>query len=191
MNQDAQPDYYEALQISSSAEPETVHRVYRLLAQKFHPDNQTTGSEARFRQILEAYEVLSDPEKRARYDSVHQNFRQTRFRVISEAAEAATDFEHEQLVRLTVLEVLFRQRRLDPHHPGIFLLDLEQMIGAPREHLEFTLWFLGEKRLIGREDGAKFIITAEGIEYLERHFDKTLQPKRLRARNETAARGAA
>ena len=38
--------------------------VYRLLAQRFHPDNHETGSEAKFRQIHEAYSVLSDPEKR-------------------------------------------------------------------------------------------------------------------------------
>src|SRR5258705_11566296 len=53
-------DYYEVLQVSTSAEPETINRVFRLLAQRFHPDNQTTGNEDRFRVILEAYNVLSD-----------------------------------------------------------------------------------------------------------------------------------
>ena len=41
-------DYYELLQISPKAEPDTIHRVFRLLAQRFHPDNQETGSEAAF-----------------------------------------------------------------------------------------------------------------------------------------------
>ena len=59
-------DFYELLQVSPSAEPETIHRVYRLLAQRLHPDNQTSGSVERFRALHEAYSVLSDPESRAR-----------------------------------------------------------------------------------------------------------------------------
>ena len=65
-------DYYETLQISANAEPETIHRVYRLLAQRFHPDNNDTGNADRFRELAEAYEVLSDPERRAKYDVVQQ-----------------------------------------------------------------------------------------------------------------------
>ena len=44
-----QADYYELLQISPNAEPETIHRVYRLLAQRYHPDNRETGNAQKFR----------------------------------------------------------------------------------------------------------------------------------------------
>jgi curved DNA-binding protein CbpA len=54
MNDDRTVDYYDVLQVSSNAEPETIHRVYRLLAQRFHPDNHETGDDARFRAIQEA-----------------------------------------------------------------------------------------------------------------------------------------
>ena len=47
-------DYYEILQVSDSAEPDTINRVYRLFAQRYHPDNQETGNETRFREITEA-----------------------------------------------------------------------------------------------------------------------------------------
>ena len=59
--QEQLPDHYETLQISPNADPDTIHRVYRLLAQRFHPDNQETGDTARFRQITEAYyqEILA------------------------------------------------------------------------------------------------------------------------------------
>ncbi|HET7219702.1 MAG TPA: DnaJ domain-containing protein, partial [Vicinamibacterales bacterium] len=70
---DGKQDYYEVLQVSASAEPDTIHRVYRLLAQRFHPDNAETGNAERFQQLSEAYSVLSNPESRARYDvSYHQ-----------------------------------------------------------------------------------------------------------------------
>ena len=87
MSEEKTVDYYEVLQVSASAEPETINRVYRLLAQRFHPDNQQTGDESRFRTILEAYTVLSDPEKRARYDVVHQQQRQDRWRLVATGAQ--------------------------------------------------------------------------------------------------------
>ena len=49
-------DHYETMQISANAEPETIHRVYRLLAQRYHPDNKDTGNATRFRALNEAYE---------------------------------------------------------------------------------------------------------------------------------------
>src|SRR5256885_10819426 len=66
-------DHYETMQINANAEPETVHRVYRLLAQRFHPDNKDTGNAERFRTLTEAYEVLSDPERRGPYDTLHHH----------------------------------------------------------------------------------------------------------------------
>ncbi len=182
---DAQPlDYYETLQISSSAEPETIHRVYRLLAQRFHPDNVETGNATRFREVTEAYQVLSDPERRAQYDVLYQQQRQDRWRLVATGAEAENDFRTEHFVRLTLLEVLYTKRRVDPYEPGLFLLDLEKMIGRPREHLEFTVWYLVQKKFIQRSDNALLVITADGAEYLEQNYQTIAQNKRLRARND-------
>ena len=179
--QERLPDHYETLQISPNADAETIHRVYRLLAQRFHPDTQQTGDSARFRQITEAYHVLSDPEQRASLDVRHQSVRQERIKVVNHAARANTDFEIEQLVRLTVLEALYSQRRVNPNNPGIFDLDLEALTGQPREHLEFTFWYLISKNLVKRGDSSRLMITAGGVDYLEQHYESNLQRKRLRA----------
>lgn len=62
-------DYYEILGISRDASKEDIKRAYRRLARKYHPDvNKEPGSEERFKEINRAYEVLSEPESRARYD---------------------------------------------------------------------------------------------------------------------------
>ncbi len=62
-------DYYEILGVSRNASSEEVKKAFRRLAMKFHPDrNKEAGAEARFKEIGEAYEVLSDGEKRAAYD---------------------------------------------------------------------------------------------------------------------------
>ena len=62
-------DYYEVLGLARSATGDEIKRAFRKLAMEFHPDrNAEAGAEARFKEINEAYEVLSDPDKRAAYD---------------------------------------------------------------------------------------------------------------------------
>jgi molecular chaperone DnaJ len=62
-------DYYEVLEVGRSASPDELRRAYRRLAKQFHPDvNKDHGSEERFKEINEAYAVLSDDERRASYD---------------------------------------------------------------------------------------------------------------------------
>lgn len=176
-------DYYELLQVSDAAEPETINRVYRMLAQRYHPDNRETGNEARFRAITEAYQALSNPEKRAQYDATNQKRKKDRWRLVSAGQQTENDFEMEQVVRLTVLEALYTKRRVDPQNPGIYLVELERMIGRPREHLEFTIWFLNQKKLISTDD-ARMYLTADGAEYLESSYNNNLQRKRLQSGKE-------
>jgi len=177
---EAPADHYEVLQISPNAEPETVHRVYRLLAQRLHPDNQETGNDARFRQLTEAYDVLSDPERRAKYDVTYSQTRQDRWRLVSTGTQADNDFELERAIRLTVLEVLYTKRRVEPYEPGMFAPDMEQLTGRAREHLEFTFWYLIQKKYIVRSDNSMIVITADGVEYLESMYQEAGQRRRLR-----------
>ena len=70
-------DYYEALGVSRSASTEELQRAYRTLARQYHPDvNHDPGAEERFKEISEAYSVLSDPDTRKRYDRFGPDFRQ-------------------------------------------------------------------------------------------------------------------
>jgi len=160
-------DYYDILQISPSAEPETIHRVYRLLAQRLHPDNGQTGDADRFRTLTEAYHVVSDPERRARYDINYTRVRKERWRLVENGNDANNDFETEKRFRLTVLEILYTRRRTEPQNPGIFPLDLEALIGLTREQQEFTVWYLLQKKFVMRTDNSMLMVTVDGIEFLE------------------------
>ncbi len=65
----AKRDYYEVLGVSKEADKKEIRRAYRKLSKKYHPDlNKEAGSEEKFKEITEAYEVLSDEQKRAQYD---------------------------------------------------------------------------------------------------------------------------
>ena len=183
MDHDAPVDYYDVLQVSPSAEPDTIHRIYRLLAQRFHPDNKETGNPAKFREIADAFAVLGDPEKRARFDLVHDRQQKERWRLVETGANADHDFELEQRVRLTVLEVLYTKRRTDPHADGLSMLDLEAFTGRAREQLEFSMWYLSNRNFVQRSDSSLFVITADGVDHLEKNYDAHPQTRRLRAVN--------
>jgi curved DNA-binding protein len=137
---------------------------------------------AKFEEIAEAYALLGDPERRAQYDVIYHRLRQDRWRLVSSGAESENDFEVEQLVRLTVLEVLYTRRRLEPGDAGIYATDLESLIGRPREHLEFTIWYLGQKKFLTRDDSSRLTITADGVEFLEQNYRANIQRKRLPAK---------
>lgn len=175
----ATQDHYETLQISKNADADTIQRVFRLLAQRFHPDNPSTGDDEQFRLIHEAYLVLNDPEQRARYDILHETHRQERWRFVSQGPPADNDFVLEQHVRFIVLEILYSRRRTEPERPGLSNLDLARLTGRPREHLEFTLWYLIQRQLVMRDDQSNLTITADGIDFVEANPQAKRQRLRL------------
>ncbi len=70
-------DFYEVLGVPRSSSQDEIQRAYRKLARTYHPDvNSDPGAEDRFKEISEAYDVLSDPETRRRYDDFGPDFRQ-------------------------------------------------------------------------------------------------------------------
>ena len=70
-------DFYDTLGVSKDVSADDLQRAYRKLARTYHPDvNKDPGAEERFKDISEAYDVLSDPEQRRRYDAFGPDFRQ-------------------------------------------------------------------------------------------------------------------
>ena len=86
--------------------------------------------------------------------------------------------------RSQLLEALYTRRRTDPSAPTLRPSELETLLGRPREHLEFTIWFLLQKKFVGRDDQSRLQITADGVEYLEENYRANVQRRRLKASNE-------
>ena len=159
-------DYYEVLQVSPNADPETIHRVYRLLAQRYHPDNSETGDEEAFKVLLRADRVLGEPEKRAAYDVDYRSARQLRWRIFDQP-QAAQGMEAEKRTRRGILSLLYNKRLRQPSEPYMNIMELEELLGCPREHLEFSLWYLKENSWIVRTDNGRYVITAKGVDAAE------------------------
>jgi len=159
-------DYYEILQVSRKADTDTIHRVFHVLAQRYHPDNPDTGNISLFRHLAEAHTILCDREKRAAYDIELAGEDKTRLRIF-ESLESTQGVQAELRKRQGVLRLLYTKRMTDPHDPALRARDFTDMLGCPMEHLEFCLWFLRDKRQILRSDNNRFEITSHGVEVFE------------------------
>ena len=159
-------DYYEVLQVSPNADLDTIHRVYRMLAQRYHPDNSETGNEEAFKLLTKAYRVLSDMEHRAGYDLRHHSARRVRWKIFDQP-NAAEGVDGERHKRRGILSLLYTKRVNQPEQPGVTLMELEELLGCPREHLECSIWYLREKGFLTRSDNGRHTITAQGFDEAE------------------------
>jgi hypothetical protein len=167
--EEAPADYYELLQIHPKAHPDTIHRVYRLLAQRYHPDNLETGNAEIFHALTTAQHVLLDPERRAAYDLQHRDLHRKRFTISAGSNDAgASSTAAERRKRHLLLAALYHRRLLEPTSPAMTIFDLEDCLGVAREHLEFTLWYLKERSFVARSDNNRFHITVAGVDEHER-----------------------
>ena len=158
-------DHYETLQLSASADAETIGRVYRLLAKRFHPDNATTGDVEMFEAVTKAYEVLSKPEHRAKYDVTYDEKRGHEWRIFDQRS-AGNSREEDRRIYHSVLSLLYVARRRDPDAGGLGVVHLERMLGVPKEHLEFPLWYLRRRGWTETLEGGQLAITVDGIDVL-------------------------
>jgi DnaJ-like protein len=172
------PDHYEILRLSASADRDTVERVYRTLAKRFHPDNDKTGDAEIFLRVAEAHRILSDPAQRERYDAERDNAKSV-VRFDLRSRDFFGGLRGEQNRRLAVLCLLYRKRTSDHEAPGLTILDLEGLSGFTREELGFALWYLCQKSFASVDHQTQYGITAAGVDYVESRL--TEEQSELRA----------
>jgi curved DNA-binding protein len=165
MGQGSFVDYYEVLQISPNADQETIERMYRFLAKKYHPDNTASGNDEKFRLLLESYRTLCDPEKRAAYDVAQKGNKHIHSDLLDQDTEYG-GFRSDKQIQQSILSLLYRARRRDAQNSGVGSFEMEKLLTVPEKHLEFHIWYLKEKSWIRRADTGKYEITANGVDAL-------------------------
>jgi hypothetical protein len=159
-------DYYEILQVSRNADIDTIHRIFHVLAQRYHPDNRETGNDLRFRRVVEAHGILSHVERRASYDVRLLAHDKARLKIF-DSLESTQGVQAEIRKRKGILRVLYTKRLTDPQQPYMRGREFVELLGCPAEHLEFSIWFLRETKQIVRGDNNQFEITSHGVEAFE------------------------
>ena len=154
-------DYYELLEVSPNANLETIERVFRFFATKWHPD--AGGDKRKFHLLMQAFETLRDPASRAAYDAKYQQRQQQAANLIEHARKAGGD----TVDRHKLLCIFYARRRQSPQKPALGIATIERTMRCPAELLEFHLWYFREKGWIQREDLGGFSITAEGVDRIE------------------------
>jgi hypothetical protein len=158
-------DNYEILQVSQNADQETIERVFRHLANRYHPDNRESGNAEKFSEIVNAHSVLSDPEKRAAYDVAYEGLRQQRWHIFDQDS-TNSDIVTDTRIRQALLSLFYIARRNNPRSPGVGNMELERMIGCATATLDFHLWYMRENGWVERLDTGLFAITASGVDRL-------------------------
>ncbi|MEO7683232.1 MAG: DnaJ domain-containing protein, partial [Gemmatimonadaceae bacterium] len=158
-------DYYEVLQVSPRADRDTIERVFRYLANRFHPDNRETGDGERFREIVDAYELLSSAAKRAQYDLSYERVREVRWRMFSQDS-VDDNVTADGRIRLAIMSILYIVRRNNPSEPGVGGVELERLLECPEPVVKFHCWYLRENSWITRLDTGALAITAVGVDRL-------------------------
>jgi len=109
---------------------------------------------------------LSDPECRSEYDATYKK-QAPRSAPLSSSIDFMDTIDGEMNRRLAVLALLYLQRRTNPYRPEVSLVEVEIRMGFPRDYLQFTTWYLSNKKYIIQADNSDFALTALGVDFVE------------------------
>jgi curved DNA-binding protein CbpA len=157
------PDHYETLQVSPRADRETIERVFRHLAKRYHPDNRESGDPARFTELVDAYRILADAEQRAHFDAHYQGARESRWKLFDQES-ASSEIITDTRIRLAILSILYQARRNSSKDPGVGIIEIERLLSCPEPIVNFHMWYLRENSWIQRLETGLFAITAAGVD---------------------------
>jgi hypothetical protein len=179
-------DYYDLLQLSPNADEDTIHRIFRHLAKKHHPDHNGSGDSAKFRLLVEAHGILTNDETRAGYDAKYQEYWNRKWKLASDATQG-TAFAEDAETRHKILSLLYVQRRRDMRAPGLGEYELSRLLRTPIELVDFHLWYLREKGSVMRVETGQIAISAHGVEEIERTHLRFDSDRLLATRGESPA----
>jgi curved DNA-binding protein CbpA len=162
-------DYYEVLECSPNASLATIERLFRHLAKELHPDASENADPKKFAEVVEIFQTLKDPGKRAAYDR--------KYRQHKEAPESASQSEsagqrksssmNDTEERTKILTALYNRRRNNMKHPGLSQGTLAEQTQCVDSVIEFHLWYFMQKGWVMREESGVLSITALGIDRID------------------------
>lgn len=160
-------DYYELLECSPNARLETIEQLFRHLAKEFHPVAGERGDAKKFGEIVQIFQTLQDPQKRAEYDREYRRQKEacveTREAIVPGESSSMKDTDE----RFRILTVLYNRRRNNMKHPGQSPSSLAEMTGCADTVIDFHIWYFMQKGWVMREESGVVSITALGVDRID------------------------
>lgn len=168
MSGDTFVDYYRILQVSPRCNAKTLEAAYRYLAKMYHPDHPETADSTKFSEVIAAYKVLRNHDKRAKYDKLYaqrngKHWFEPAFGE-EEADESYALGDAEDHAR--ILLYLYKKRREDAQNAGVVGFYLQDLLNCSDEHFEFHKWYLKEKGFIAITEQGTLAITIQGVDHV-------------------------
>lgn len=171
-------DFYEVLQVNPHCDLKMIENAYRHLAKIYHPDHEKTADVDRFSAVIDAYNVLKFPEKRARYDEVYRQ-RKGYAETPADAAIVSGDVAlGDAALQRNILMYLYKARRENFRGNGIGAYVLQEHFGCGDDAFEFHVWYLRSKGFIEVTEAGTLAITVEGVDHVI-SLHQTAEPQRL------------
>ncbi|NVD44178.1 J domain-containing protein [Qipengyuania atrilutea] len=188
-------DYYDTLKADFYADARTLEIAYHFYAKMFHPDNAATADVDKFGEIVAAYEVLRDADRRADYDLKYievfgrppdPDAPEAEFFVDQETASRDDEIHAE------ILFALYKRRRAKASDPGVIGWILQEKLGCTEDQFEFYVWYLRSKGYLEVTQEGSLAITILGVEHVIAMSRESVKEKLLlsHAANQSDGAGA-
>jgi len=156
------------LGVDQQSVSETIQQAYAKLAQKYHSRNSATGDTEMFKAVNQAYEVLSNPERRREFDKLHgitQEGASPKFSGFAFFDALGQD----AVQRAAILCLLYDRRRARPSAPGLAMRQVDVMVEATPVELSAAVWYLKQRGFVLSDDQSNLQITVDGMDFLVRN----------------------
>jgi len=162
-------DHYNTLRVRPDCSAKALEQAYRHLAKLYHPDHPETADVSRFKEVIDAYKALRNPDERARYDALffaNENADEPEPAANGEMPGGEKAALDDAEAHARILQLLYRKRRESAQDAGVPEFALLDALGCPDEHLEFHLWYLQAKGFIERTETGMHAITIDGVDHV-------------------------
>lgn len=163
-------DYYHILQVNPDCDQKILESAYRHLAKMYHPDRAETADATKFNEVIEAYRVLRNPDRRAKYNTLHSKRHNGDATFNSSGNDESeigdTSALNDADDHARVLMYLYKRRRKDAQNAGVAGFYLQEMLNCSDEHFEFHKWYLKEKGFVVITEQGTLAITIEGVDHV-------------------------
>jgi curved DNA-binding protein len=162
-------DYYDLLQVDPNCGAKILEAAYHRLAKIHHPDRNGSADTAKFSELSEAYRILKNRNRRAKYDLLY--FHHFPERASNSPTDNHLRFEEGPALEdaddhAKILMFLYKKRRENAQNAGVVGFYLQDMLQCSDEHFEFHKWYLKEKGFIVLTEQGTLAITIQGVDHV-------------------------